>query len=473
MRIIIFGTGIFWENRKEFVLNNADIVCFIDNSPEKVGCYLCGKIIDSPDNISKYDYDFVLIMSKYVGEMKGQLTRLGVAEEAVWIWKEFICNALRDCYEYHINEGDARWDTAILTTGMDYNGGTIAAVYAAKALMQRGWKVILCAQRCDTQYLDEIRKDGLDVLIAPILEYDINAEVMKIIEECQYVLVNVFQMLPIVARLNGRRPVLWWIHEPEELYGSTMEKFSGYADASCFDCVHIKAVGRVAKDNFNSHFPDRIAATMPYGIPDDANSSARCLNPAEQEGEKNTLVTFAVVGGLCDRKAQDVFVDAVKLLGPTERAKARFLIVGNDNNEFGRQVHKMAQGIEEITFTGNLSREEMRKVYPEIDVLVCSSREDIVPIVVTEAMMYGKACVMTDHTGSADFVQDGEDGMICRTDDAGDLCEKMRYFINHPKEAERVGRAGRKIYEEHFAMDRFADILLASFEEAQQRFEEV
>lgn len=468
VRIVIFGTGLFWENRKDLVLNTADVVCFLDNAPEKMDHYLCGKIIDSPENIFKYDYDYVIIMSKYVDEMKGQLVRLGVAEEIIWVWKDFKCNTLRDCCEYHINDGDRKWDTVIIANEMGYDGGTIAAVYAAKALMQRGQKVILCAWRCDTQYLGEIRRDGLDVLIAPILEYDISSEVMKIIEESQYVLVNVFPMLPIVARLNGRRPVLWWIHEAEECYGPTMEKFLGYADASYFDQVHIKAVGRTAKDNFNSHFPGRIASTMPYGIPDDVNSGTQCLIAAGQEGEKNTPVTFAVVGGLCDRKAQDVFVDAVKLLDSTERTKAKFLIIGNDNNEFGRRVHKMAQGIDEIIFTGKLSREEIKKVYPKIDVLVCSSREDIVPIVVTEAMMYGKACVLTDRTGSMDFIQDGEDGMICRTDDAGDLCEKMRFFISHPKEAERMGQAGRKIYEEYFTMDRFADNLLASFEEARE-----
>lgn len=41
MRIVVFGTGKFYKNRKQKLLENADIVAFIDNN-----CSLWGTIID-------------------------------------------------------------------------------------------------------------------------------------------------------------------------------------------------------------------------------------------------------------------------------------------------------------------------------------------------------------------------------------------------------------------------------------------
>ena len=61
-KIIIFGTGQYWNNRKKYILNTCDIVCFLDNNPNKWNKKLCNKWINNPDNILNCDFDYVLIM---------------------------------------------------------------------------------------------------------------------------------------------------------------------------------------------------------------------------------------------------------------------------------------------------------------------------------------------------------------------------------------------------------------------------
>ena len=79
--------------------------------------------------------------------------------------------------------------------------------------------------------------------------------------------------------------------------------------------------------------------------------------------------------------------------------------------------------------------------------------------------MYGKPCIASDSTGTADYIDNGVNGFVCKTEDAEDLCEKMRYFIHNPERINEMGQEARKVYEEYFTMDKFADRLCAAMDE--------
>jgi glycosyltransferase involved in cell wall biosynthesis len=44
--------------------------------------------------------------------------------------------------------------------------------------------------------------------------------------------------------------------------------------------------------------------------------------------------------------------------------------------------------------------------------LICASRDDPMPVVVTEAMMFSKVCICSENTGSANIIQDGNSGFV-------------------------------------------------------------
>ena len=111
-------------------------------------------------------------------------------------------------------------------------------------------------------------------------------------------------------------------------------------------------------------------------------------------------------------------------------------------------------------------------IYSKIDIVVCPSREDPLPIVMTEAMMYRKPCIASDSTGTADYIKDGINGFVCKTEDSEDLCEKMRYFIHHQEKIEIMGKEARKVYEEYFTMDKFADRLCNQMQKTIDMFNE-
>jgi glycosyltransferase involved in cell wall biosynthesis len=63
---------------------------------------------------------------------------------------------------------------------------------------------------------------------------------------------------------------------------------------------------------------------------------------------------------------------------------------------------------------------------------------------VLEAMAMGKAIVLTRTRGQVDLVVEGENGMYVPPRDPNALCAAIQHLLDHPEEAERMGRAGRK-----------------------------
>lgn len=451
-KIIVFGTGLYWENRKKYIIDVVNIICFLDNNRDKWNTEFCGTKIDKPDNIRSYQYDYILIMCKAEEAVRLQLEKLDVPKEKIISYSDYRKLYLGDWYIQYCEKNEDQYDIIVISTDLNYNGGTIAAIYVVQALIGKGKRSLLCAENCDDKLLKELRAQNIDVMLAPGLPYSVNSTLRKYIDGCEIVLVNVFQMLPVVSQLNGKKPLLWWIHEPEELYTDILRRFAEFVDGRYVSKVNIVAVSKIAADNFNNRFPQKINKTMPYGIPDRQICNNYCK-------DRNKRITFAVIGSVIERKAQDVYIEAIKHFTKAEMDEASFYIIGQCcNDDYSHNIMQQADK-NNIIMTGNLTRSEMEKIYNEIDVVVCPSREETMSIVLTEAMMYGKPCISSDKTGMADYIKEGVNGFVVKTEDVCDLYDKMRYFISNPDEIDRMGNEGRRVYEEYFTMERFSDRL--------------
>jgi glycosyltransferase involved in cell wall biosynthesis len=67
-----------------------------------------------------------------------------------------------------------------------------------------------------------------------------------------------------------------------------------------------------------------------------------------------------------------------------------------------------------------------------------------------QAMAMGKAVIVSNVPGIADYVQDGQNAVLVRPYDYVEMREKIDYLIKHPPERARIGGAARKSIEEKF-----------------------
>ncbi|GFI07890.1 putative glycosyltransferase EpsD [Lachnospiraceae bacterium] len=451
MKIVIFGAGKFYHENKGKIPSEIEIAAILDNNPKLQGRYIDSHPIVSVDKVGRFFYDKIVLMSASEDEMKCQLINLGVEKDSIWYWERFISEMKHGVFKSYCGSVDSAKvygkNILILSTDLDYNGGTIAAVYAAKVLQELGNRVILAAPKGDKTFIREVTDSGLDITVCPALPY-IGREEIFWIEQFDFVLVNVFQMAPCVYEISKIKPIMWWIHEFSELYEKMLNRYQEYIDKEKMKHINIYTVSSIAKRNFNRYFPNKKTVNLSYGIPDQSTESN--FSPQKEE------LIFAIIGTVCARKAQEIFVKAVELLYLEEKQNVQFWIVGFiGNDEYSNQIRKLASKMEEVKIVGSLTRSEIFEVYKAIDVVVCPSLEDPLPIVATEGMMYGRTCIVSDATGTSQYIRSGENGLICKAGDITDLCDKMRWVIHNQEKLPIIGREARQIYEEHFSLKQF------------------
>ena len=109
---------------------------------------------------------------------------------------------------------------------------------------------------------------------------------------------------------------------------------------------------------------------------------------------------------------------------------------------------------------GSVSHERMLELYKEIDVVVCPSRNDPMPVVLTEGMMHRKVCIASDMTGTAELITPFENGLVCRADDIESLSQQIEWTINHRDRFEAIGECAYRTYQENFSLEQFSRRLL-------------
>jgi glycosyltransferase involved in cell wall biosynthesis len=82
-------------------------------------------------------------------------------------------------------------------------------------------------------------------------------------------------------------------------------------------------------------------------------------------------------------------------------------------------------------------------VYGKSSVFVHPSLADGFGYVVAEAMASGLPVIVTEATGAADLVIDGENGYIVPAGDRDAICDRLRHLAEHPHLLRKMGQAAR------------------------------
>ena len=427
LKIVVFGVGRYFANRRKKLVaqmwQGDEIVAFIDNNADAIKS-VNGMRVDKVERITEIDFDIVLLMSLKHMEMRKQLLGLGVDEEKIYDWQRYVSVGNRGRLKMYIGSPMSRGKKSILIVSNDlnYNGGAIAAIYAAMALRGRGYDVCLCASRVEEDFARKLVGRGLNVAVCPSLPY-VGDEERYFMQKFDIAVANVYHTLPIACEMNRVVPTLWWIHEPNDKYDPALQeiraKFSRYDTGSAMQKLRIYAVSEIAKRNFETIHPNRVDGILPYGIPDEA---------VAREASIKMPFVFAIIGGVITRKAQNVFLEAVREMKIPGHGEIEFWLIGGCGNDpYGREVREMARALPQVRMLGVMGRDDLRGAFREIDCVVCASLEDPLPIAVTEGMMHGKVCIATDATGSAEYIRDGVNGLVCEAGNVEALREKMEY----------------------------------------------
>ncbi len=458
MKIVVFGIGNYYKNRAmdlKRLHSHSEIVCFADNRANEIRFFENKRVL-LPEELKQIDFDAVLIMTLQFSEVRAQLINLGFPENLIFSYEEFKPRLMQGRWEiYKVCKSKIyKKKILIFTADLSFNGGSIAALNAAIEIAKRGYYVAIAVAEISNKYfIYEINKNNIDVIVMKSFPY-IGGLDFEIINTFDMVISNVFQTINCVYMCSKNMPVFWWIHENPDGYDSVYDRirrqFKELDYSDWMKNVNIGAVSIIAKKAFENHYPQMVNYLLPFGVPDEA---------VEDVHNGNNLI-FAVIGLVSPRKAQDTFLEAAEMLINSIEYNCEFWVIGAEpNDDYTISLKEKYATYEQIKFLGEKNREEMKELYSQIDVVVCSSIMETMSVVVIEGMMNSKVCITTDATGIADYIDDRVNGLVCKSKDGIDLFEKMKWVIDHPKECEQIKRKARETYERNFSMDIFGDRL--------------
>jgi glycosyltransferase involved in cell wall biosynthesis len=167
------------------------------------------------------------------------------------------------------------------------------------------------------------------------------------------------------------------------------------------------------------------------------------------------------VGVLERYKAVEVLAEAWRLVAP-RLPGARLRLVGRGS------LRDVADGLVaefpgRVSWTESLTTPEVAAAMDEATALVLPSRSEGLPRIVVEAFCRGRAVVGARAGGIPDLVEDGDNGVLVPSEDAGALAKALVRVLSDSALAERLGEGAR----------RTADAWLASPEEYARRVREL
>jgi len=152
---------------------------------------------------------------------------------------------------------------------------------------------------------------------------------------------------------------------------------------------------------------------------------------------------LGTVGRLVPIKDHPTLIHALGLLPGGDRAP-HLLVVGD--GERRQTLQELVQRLDlgsRIHFLG--WRDDLEAILPELDVVICCSKNEGTPVALIEAMAAGVPVLSTDVGGVGDLVTHGETGWLIPPGDPTALAHSIRTLLADPALAGRLAAAARPI----------------------------
>lgn len=84
-------------------------------------------------------------------------------------------------------------------------------------------------------------------------------------------------------------------------------------------------------------------------------------------------------------------------------------------------------------------------IFKQATCIVCSSRDDPMPVFMTEGMMMSKICICSENTGTATLIENGKNGFVYANNDYKELANKIMYVIDNNDKIDSLKIESRKL----------------------------
>ncbi len=143
------------------------------------------------------------------------------------------------------------------------------------------------------------------------------------------------------------------------------------------------------------------------------------------------------------------------------------VLVGDFTNRPDLLTQVNCLGLSRIVhFPGVVPHEALLSYYRLCTIYVHSSAYEGFGLVMVEAGAARRPVVSTSTAGAREIVVDGETGLLCEVEKAGDMAAKLATLLDDPGRAAAMGAAGRAHVLEQFDRERIMQAIVRSWQQA-------
>lgn len=249
-----------------------------------------------------------------------------------------------------------------------------------------------------------------------------------------------------------------------EVNPTDKEKIQKALQRSTVFIADCKAVAEKAVNEYN--FAAEHIFRFPWGV------DLKHFSPAQNSVLRNRLGWQKNFVFLSNRSFEEIYGVDVMLRAFIAAAKQapeiRLLMYGKGSLEGEiRHMARTAGVIDKIHFGGYLSREELPESYHAADVFLSASHCDGSSVSLLEALACGKPALVSDIPGNLEWVRHKENGWVFQDGNEHALTALMLNASRATNLAE-LGKASRRMVEEHADWQHNFAILTQAYEKAQE-----
>ena len=333
---------------------------------------------------------------------------------------------------------------------LNLTGAPVALNYLTISLKKLGYFPIIAAPRDGALRETMVREEIPVIVLKDLYQSTVVFQSKALFES---VIVSTIVGAPIIRQFSGEKiPVMWWIHEAHVSYHpdalAAMPERLG-------PNIFVYCGGPYATGVLKRYRPEYSVRELLYYVPDYAAQLPKTLS--FQVKNRNGKMVFALVGMQEERKGQDVLAEAIRRIDPLIRENCLFLFVGRQHYiPIREEIDSLrSEYPENVQWIEELGREDLTSLYMQMDCLVCASKDDPMPIVVTEAMLMSKIIICSENAGSAALLEQLNGGLIYQKNDPDQLAKCLEHAYRNRNNLTPMQERARKTYERFFSQDAF------------------
>lgn len=341
---------------------------------------------------------------------------------------------------------------------MTLSGAPLALSYLGSWLKRRGWQPLVASPERGP-ICDRLEDSGVGFEINPTLLTDPKREKLRALcRESDVVVANTITSWPAVeAGHRENVPVIWYLHETlvAVRFIKEISQVRSALELAHLLVVPTRQTGCVLQGTTRTRIE-----VVPYGIPEPPNATPRADSQA---------VSFVALGSFEPRKGQDILVEAIHQVDRVTSHKASFKLAGRIlDGEFFKKVRDRCVNLKNVELVESLDHEEALALLAGSSAIICSSRDEAMPISIIEAASLGKAVISADVGGIGEWIHDELNGLLVPPENPEKLADAIVRCARDSSFVRQLGAAARRTFERHFTIDRFAARFTALLEEASQ-----